>query len=143
MMPNSRHFLIVEDNLGDARLVSLMLGELPNPPVCTHIATGSGALAYLHSEEPYQNARRPDLILLDLNLPGVNGHEVLRSIKSDPALRSIPVLILSSSRNTQDIHDCYNSHANAYLTKPIELSDTEQIVQSIQRFWLGTVMLAR
>ncbi len=99
------------------------------------------ALAYLRRQGSYTQATRPDLILLDLNLPKKSGREVLAEIKEDPDLRRIPVVILTVSEAEQDIIKSYNLHANCYITKPVNLEQFMEVVQSIENFWLTVVML--
>ena len=96
---------------------------------------------YLHQEGEYANSPRPDLILLDLNLPRKDGREVLAEIKSDPQLKRIPVVILTTSKNQDDIFHSYDLHANCYITKSRNLSQLFQIIQSIEKFWFSTVTL--
>ena len=98
-------------------------------------------LAYLRKQGNYTDARRPDLILLDLNLPGKDGREVLSEIKADPALLRIPVVILTSSEAEEDIMTSYNHHANCYITKPLDLDKFIEIVKAIQDFWISVVTL--
>lgn len=133
--------LLVEDNPGDVRLVveALRDGKVQNK---LHIAKdGMEATAFLHREGEYADAPCPDLILLDLNLPKKDGSEVLAEIKEDPALKHIPVVILTSSREKEDITKIYNLHANCYITKPIDLEQFMMVVKSISDFWLTIVKL--
>ena len=99
------------------------------------------ALAFLNRTPPYQEAPRPYLVLLDLNMPGMSGSEVLCRIKSDPQSAAIPVIILSNSQNSQDVDACYDSRANAYLVKPSNLDAALAMVQSIDRFWCSTALV--
>lgn len=133
--------LLVEDNPGDVRLTA---GALRDAKVRNHlnvVGDGVEALAFLRREGPYAEAPRPDLILLDLNLPKKNGREVLAVIKGNPALKRIPVVILTSSNAEQDIVKSYDLHANCYITKPIDLEQFITVVQSIEDFWLTIVTL--
>ena len=133
--------LLVEDNPGDVRLIveALRDGKVQNK---LHIAKdGMEATAFLHREGEYANALYPDLILLDLNLPKKDGPEVLAEIKEDPALKHIPVVILTSSQEGEDIVKTYNLHANCYITKPIDLEQFIMVVKSISDFWLTIVKL--
>lgn len=102
---------------------------------------GTQALAYLRQEGAYADAPRPDLILLDLNLPGIDGRDVLRTIKEDGQLRHIPVVILSSSEAEQDIAMAYDSYANCYVTKPTDFDQFVKVVRSIEDFWFSIVRL--
>jgi len=105
------------------------------------VEDGESAMDYLHRQGAHTNAVRPDLILLDLNLPRKDGREVLDEIKSDPQLRRIPVVILTTSRAEEDVLKSYNLHANCYITKPIDLSQFMKVVKSIEDFWLSIVVL--
>lgn len=133
--------LMIEDNAGDVRLTMEALKEtkLHNN---LHIAKeGNEAMAYLRQEGEYADAPRPDLILLDLNLPGKDGREVLEEIKSDKDLGRIPVVILTTSQAEEDIVRTYNLHANCYVTKPVDLEQFVKVVKSIEFFWLTIVRL--
>jgi CheY-like chemotaxis protein len=133
--------LLVEDNPGDVRLTreSLYDAKVHN----NMIVAGDGleAMACLRREGRYANAARPDLILLDLNLPQMNGFEVLDSIKEDPDLKRIPVVVLTTSQAEQDIIRSYNLYANAFVTKPVDLEQFIQVIKSIEGFWLEIVKL--
>jgi chemotaxis family two-component system response regulator Rcp1 len=133
--------LLVEDNPGDVRLTreALKEGKVRNN---LHVAPdGVEALRFLRREGEYAQAVRPDLILLDLNLPKKDGREVLEEIKADPALKSIPVVILTSSSAEQDILRSYRLHANCYVTKPVDLDEFITVVRSIENFWFTIVKL--
>lgn len=133
--------LLVEDNPGDVRLTreALKDGKIVNN---LHVAEdGVDALAFLRREGKYHNAVRPELILLDLNLPKKDGREVLAEIKADKELKRIPVVILTSSAAEQDIVKSYNLHANCYVTKPVDLDQFINVVKSIEHFWLTVVKL--
>ena len=133
--------LLVEDNVGDVRLTKEALSEakIPNRLHVAH--DGVAALKFLRKEEPYSESPQPDLVLLDLNLPRKSGLEVLAHIKQDPVLRTIPVIILTSSNAESDVLKSYDNHANAYITKPVELEKYFTIVERIDDFWLATVRL--
>ena len=133
--------LMVEDNPGDIRLTveALQEGKVRNN--LHTVEDGVEALAFLRREGRYAGVPRPDLVLLDLNLPKKTGPEVLAEIKSDPDLRRIPVVILTVSQAEQDIVKSYNLHANCYITKPVDLDRFLEVVQSIENFWLTVVML--
>ena len=105
------------------------------------IPDGVEAMAFLHREGPYADAPRPNLILLDLNLPKKDGREVLAEIKADPDLKRIPVVILTTSRAEEDIARTYDLHANCYITKPVDLDKFLEVVRSIEDFWLAFVQL--
>ena len=133
--------LLVEDNPGDARLTREAFNEgrlLNNLRV---IGDGVEALAYLRQEAPYSNSVRPDLILLDLNLPKKDGREVLAEIKADQSLKTIPVVVLTTSAAQEDITRAYGSYANCYITKPVNLEQFLCVIQSIESFWLSLVTL--
>jgi chemotaxis family two-component system response regulator Rcp1 len=133
--------LMVEDNPGDVRLTVEALKEGKVRNNFHAVEDGVKALAYLRQEGDYAGAPRPDLILLDLNLPKKSGREVLAEIKEDLDLRRIPVVILTVSQAEQDIMKSYNLHANCYITKPVDLDRFLEVVKSIENFWLTVVML--
>jgi chemotaxis family two-component system response regulator Rcp1 len=133
--------LMVEDNLGDVRLTqeALKEGKVLNN---MHVAEdGVEAMAFLRREGKYADAPRPDVILLDLNLPKKDGREVLAEIKEDPNLRRIPVVVLTVSKAEEDILKTYDLNANCYITKPINLDQFIKVVKSIEEFWLTIVTL--
>jgi CheY-like chemotaxis protein len=141
MMTRPIEVLLVEDNPGDVRLTreALKEGKVHNN---LHVAAdGVEALAFLRREGRYADAVRPDLILLDLNLPRKGGREVLEEIKGDPTLRNIPVVILTSSSAEQDIARAYDLHANCYISKPVDLDQFITVVRSIENFWFTVVKL--
>lgn len=133
--------LLVEDDPGDADLTMEFLEEAKVMVNINVVDDGVKALAYLQKEGCYANASRPDLILLDLNLPKRNGREVLQVIKSNKTLRSIPVVVLTTSDADEDILKSYRLGANSYVTKPVGLEQFAQIVQSIESFWFSVVKL--
>jgi chemotaxis family two-component system response regulator Rcp1 len=138
---SSVEVLLVEDNPGDVRLTKEALKEgrlLNNVNV---VNDGIEAMAFLRREGKYVDAIVPDLILLDLNLPKKDGREVLAEIKSDPKLRRIPVVILTTSSAEEDILKTYDLHANCYVTKPVDLDQFIRVVQSIEDFWVTVVKL--
>jgi chemotaxis family two-component system response regulator Rcp1 len=135
------NILLVEDNPGDVRLTveALKEGKVRNR---LHIAKdGMEAMDFLHREGNYSDVPRPDLILLDLNLPKKDGHEVLAEIKEDPLLKSIPVVVLTGSKAGEDVLKTYNLHANCYITKPVDWEQFVTVVKSINDFWLTIVRL--
>ncbi|MEH2296937.1 response regulator [Nostoc sp.] len=132
---------LVEDNKADIRLIQEALKNSLVPHEVVTVKDGIDAMAYLRQEGEYINAPRPDLILLDLNLPKKDGREVLAEIKTDPALKRIPVVVLTTSKNEDDIFESYNLHVNCYITKSRNLNQLFQIVKSIEDFWLSTVTL--
>ncbi|MDL1976490.1 MAG: response regulator [Deltaproteobacteria bacterium] len=133
--------LLVEDNPGDVRLTEEALREGRVYNKIHVVDDGVEALAFLRREGRYADARRPDIILLDLNLPKKDGREVLEEIKSDKALKRIPVVVLTTSEAEQDILRVYNLHANCYVTKPLDLDQFMSVVKSIENFWLTVVKL--
>ncbi len=133
--------LLVEDNPGDARLTieTMKSAKVRNT---LHVARdGIEAMAFLRQEAGFANAVRPDLILLDLNLPKKDGREMLADLKADPILRRIPVVVLTTSQAEEDIVRSYDLHANCYITKPIDLNQFIVVVKSIENFWLTIVSL--
>ncbi len=134
--------LLVEDNRGDVRLVQEALQHSGSSTRLETVRDGAEALAYLRREGKHAQAERPDLILLDLNLPKVNGHEVLAEIKKDERLRRIPVVILTASRAEDDLQQTYDLHANCYIVKPNDFDQVVATVAAIETFWLCLVTLA-
>jgi chemotaxis family two-component system response regulator Rcp1 len=133
--------LLVEDNPGDVRLTIEALRDSKVRNSLRVARDGVEALAYLRREGPFASAVRPDLILLDLNLPRKDGRQVLSEIKSDLNLRTIPVVILTTSRAEQDVVRSYELQANCYITKPVDLEQFMTVVKSIEDFWLAIVTL--
>jgi two-component system, chemotaxis family, response regulator Rcp1 len=133
--------LLVEDNVGDIRLTIEAFNEGRVKNRLTVAQDGVEALALLRKEGRFAETPRPDLILLDLNLPRKDGREVLAEIKGDPAFRRIPVVILTTSAAEQDILRTYDLHANCYITKPVDLDQFISVVRSIDDFWLTVVKL--
>ena len=133
--------LLVEDNPGDVDLAREALADSKIHNQLLVVDDGVKAMEFLRREGPYTSAPRPDLILLDLNLPRKDGREVLAEIKSDDNLRRIPVVILTSSKAEKDILQSYNLHANCYISKPIDLNQFMLVVKSIESFWLSMVVL--
>jgi CheY-like chemotaxis protein len=134
--------LLVEDNLGDVELTTLALEESKLSINLSIVGDGTAALDFLrHHTKKYANAPHPDLILLDLNLPKKNGHEVLAEIKVDDVLKRIPVVILTTSQAEEDILKAYNFYASGYITKPAGFEQFVRAVQSIEDFWFATVRL--
>lgn len=135
--------LLVEDNPGDVRLTMEALKEAKVLNKLTVVKDGMEALALLRRQEQHAHAARPDLILLDLNLPRKDGREVLAEIKADDDLKRIPVVILTTSQDEQDVLKTYNLYANCYITKPVDLEQFITVVKSIEDFWLGIVVLPK
>jgi two-component system, chemotaxis family, response regulator Rcp1 len=133
--------LLVEDSPGDVRLTREAFKDA-KVHINLHVASdGAEAMEYLGREGKYANAPRPDLILLDLNLPKKDGREVLAELKESPALKCIPVVILTTSASAADIQGSYQHHANCYITKPVDLEGFLKVVKSIDSFWLSVVRL--
>jgi two-component system, chemotaxis family, response regulator Rcp1 len=135
--------LLVEDNPADVRLTVEVLRD---GPVQNHLSVardGVEALAFLRREGPYAGAARPDLILLDLNLPRKDGREVLAEVKSSPDLRTIPVIVLTTSADDRDVARSYELHANSYIIKPVDFDQFLAAMRSIEDFWLRRVSLPR
>ena len=135
--------ILIEDNPGDARLTQEALNEGKVKNNLHIVYDGVEATDFLFKRNEYQDAPRPDLIILDLNLPKKNGQEVLAEIKADDSLKSIPVIILTISKAEEDIVRSYNLHANCFLIKPIDLNQFFEVVRSIEDFWLSLVKLPR
>jgi len=133
--------LLVEDNSGDARLTLEALKETALYNKLQHVVDGVEALAYLRREGRHAHAARPDLILLDLNLPRKDGREVLAEIKADQELRRIPVVVLTTSQSEEDISKAYDLNANCYVAKPVDLDHFIKVVRIIEEFWLTIVKL--
>jgi len=133
--------LLVEDNPGDVRLAQEALKESKVRNKLYIVEDGVEALAFLRQQGKFSRAPRPDLILLDLNLPKKSGREVLEEIKMDETLKRIPVVILTVSKAEEDIVKCYNNHANCYITKPLDFNQFMNVTKSIEEFWLTIVKL--
>jgi chemotaxis family two-component system response regulator Rcp1 len=133
--------LLVEDNPADVRLTKEALKEAKVRNNLHVVEDGVEAMKFLFQEDKYTNSARPDLILLDLNLPKKDGREVLEEIKQDDNLKRIPVVVLTTSQAEEDILRTYNLHANCYVTKPVDLDQFITIVKSIEDFWLTIVKL--
>ncbi len=133
--------LLVEDNPGDVRLTQEAFKEGKIINNLSVVVDGVEAMAFLRQDGGYTEAPRPDLILLDLNMPKKDGREVLTEIKNDPELKNIPVIILTTSQAEQDILRSYNLHANCYITKPVDLDQFNNVVKTLKDFWLSIVKL--
>jgi len=147
-MPESRtdvgepiEILMVDDSMGDVRLAQEALKEARVGNRLSVVHDGEQAMAFLRREDGYGDAPRPDLVLLDLNMPRMDGREVLAQIKGDPDLRSIPVVVLTTSEAEADIVKAYDLHANAYITKPVDLEAFLDAVRVVEEFWLTVVRL--
>lgn len=143
MMKKNRpvNILLIEDNPGDVRLAQEAFKEGKLEVQLDVVMDGLEAIHFLHKRNPYQDTNRPDLILLDLNLPKMDGREVLFEIKSNPELRCIPVVILTTSNAEQDVMHSYNLHVNCYINKPVDFDRFFDIIKRIEEFWLNTAIL--
>lgn len=139
--PQLAEILMIEDSLADVLITREAFEQARLANALHVVEDGVQAMKFLRREENFASSPRPDLILLDLNLPRKNGHEVLAEIKADPELRSIPVIVLTTSQAEQDIIEAYDQHANCYIVKPVGFENFMKAVQSIQRFWFSLVTL--
>lgn len=133
--------LLVEDNPGDVELIREALDTGTTHHQLYVARDGVQALKFLRRQEPYKDRQLPDMVLLDLNLPRKSGREVLEEIKSDPDLKWIPIIVLTSSKADDDILKSYSLHANCYVTKPVDFEQFMGVIKSIEDFWLTTVKL--
>lgn len=136
------HILLVEDNEGD---IVLTLDAFEESKINTDISVvrnGQEALDFLYRRAGYEQELKPDLILLDINIPILNGHEVLKIVKADPELKKIPVIMLTTSSNPKDVNLAYENYTNSYVTKPIEMDDFLKAILKIEEFWLQLCRLA-
>jgi CheY-like chemotaxis protein len=128
-------FLLVEDDADHADLIRRSFNQNNVANTIDHVSDGEAAMAFLRQESPYESAQRPDVILLDLRLPKLDGHEVLRRIKADEHLRTIPVVVLTTSQAEIDRAHAYSSHANSYLVKPVDFDQFHKLVVDLQMYW--------
>ncbi|GAA2341550.1 response regulator [Dactylosporangium salmoneum] len=135
--------LVVEDDPGDVALVESAFAEHSVRSVLHHAADGGEALAFLHRDDPYRDVPRPDLILLDLNMPRVDGRQALVMIKTDERFMAIPTIVFTTSSSDVDVRSSYHARANAYVTKPINLDDYDRVIVQIRNFFGHTVTLPR
>ena len=133
--------LLVEDSPSDVKLTFEALKQAKVANLVSHVEDGVQAMEFVRRQGQYSQSPRPDLILLDLNLPRKDGREVLKELKEDPSLRSIPVVVLTTSKAEQDVLRSYQLHANCYVTKPVNFERFLEVVQSIENFWLTVVAL--
>ena len=140
-MDNKVNVLLVEDSPGDARLILEAFKESKINTDVKVVEDGVEAIAFLRQQGTYANEQRPDLILLDLNLPRKDGREVLLEIKNDDDLKQIPILVLTTSNQAQDIITSYERHANSYITKPIDMDTFFETMKSLEDFWFRVVKL--
>ncbi len=142
-MQNKIEILLVEDNNGDVWLTKEAFKDSDKNINIEVVVDGEQALEYLQKRAPYEQRVKPDLILLDLNLPKWDGREVLKKIKSDDELKHIPVIVLTTSNAQHDVRSCYGSHANCFITKPVDYDSFFEIIKNIETFWLNTAVLPR
>ncbi|MGB5632749.1 MAG: response regulator [Waterburya sp.] len=133
--------LICEDNLGDVYIINNVLENSTSNYDLHHVTNGEAAMNYLQKTEDYRDVSRPDLILLDLNLPKKHGFEVLQEIKTHPDLKTIPVIVLTSSKSDQDILKSYELFGSCFVTKPFDFEEFSNAMQDIEKFWLNLVQL--
>ncbi|WP_209330284.1 response regulator [Lunatimonas salinarum] len=135
------HILLVEDNEGDILLTREALEEANFEHILSVVKDGKDAIQFLLQVDPFEGVKRPDLVLLDINLPKKSGHEVLQFIKSTEEIKHIPVIMLTTSSSNADILKAYKSHANCFITKPVDVEDFMNTVSMIDRFWIRTAVL--
>jgi DNA-binding response OmpR family regulator len=138
---NPINILLVEDNPADARLIREVFKDTKIKNELYVVKDGVDAMALLNQEDEYANFPRPDVILLDLNLPRKDGREVLKELKEDDALKSVPIVVLTTSSAEEDIIRTYNNHANCYITKPVDFDQFLKVINAIEDFWLTVVSL--
>lgn len=135
------HILIVEDNATDMMIMREAFADTAMNPTLHSASNGEDAMKFLRRVGEYAHAPRPDLILLDLNMPRKNGHEVLTEMKNDPLLLRIPVVVLTTSQAEDDVSRAYAAHANCYIRKPVDFEEFEKVMGLIEQFWFNTVTL--
>lgn len=140
-MPRAIEILLIEDNPGDVILTEANLQACKVSNRIHVVTNGAVALDFLRRKDTHKTVPRPDLILLDLNIPEKDGHEVIREVRSDPELRTIPIVVLTSSDADADIAKSYEIGANCFITKPVDLAQFERVVQAIEHFWFAVVKL--
>lgn len=140
-MTEPYQILLVEDNEGDMILTMEALEALTHQHIIFRVKDGEQAIHFLKKDGVFQNAKLPDLILLDINLPRLDGKEVLTFIKQSNGLKKIPVIILSSSNSDSDVQECYEKGANCYVVKPSDLNGYVQVIHAIESFWLNIANL--
>ncbi len=141
MMADSVNILLVEDNPADARLIKEVFKDTKIRNKLYVVKDGVDAMTFLNQKDEYADMPRPDVILLDLNLPRKDGREVLKELKEDNALKRVPIVILTTSSAEEDIIRTYNNHANCYITKPVDFDRFLKVINSIEEFWLNIVKL--
>lgn len=129
------NLLLVDDDEGDVFMMSELLQEMQLPIELHAVSNGLQAMAYLRQEAPYQQASRPDMVLLDLNMPRMDGRQVLSEVRSDPSLCGLPIVVLTTSQARPDIDTCYETGCNAYLVKPFGIDGMTDMVKRLEQFW--------
>jgi len=140
-MAKTFEILLVEDSAADATILREILKMCEIPTHLNVVTDSTGAMDFLHGRTPYEQSPTPHLILLDLNLPKVDGMEILAELKQTPGLKEIPVVIFSSSRRAEEVRQCYRQHANCFVTKPQDLSSMKDTIRSLLEFWFRTAVL--
>jgi len=135
------HVLLVEDNPADARLTAETFKEARSGTRLSHVTSGTEALEFLRRSGTHAAAGRPDLILLDLNMPGMDGRQVLAAVKSDDALRHLPIVVLTTSHAEIDVTQAYDLKANCYVKKPTQLEAFQRVIRGIDHFWFSTALV--
>lgn len=137
----SIHILVIEDDEGDALLINEALEECSTTTATTTVYDGTQAIDYLEKQNGFEQAKKPDLILLDLNMPRVTGHEFISIVKQDERFNTIPILVLTTSDAKEDICQSYANHANCFITKPVDVNEFIDMVKAIENFWLRIAQL--
>jgi len=143
MMKKEIHILLIEDNEGDIVLTIEALKEARIANTIDVVRDGEKAMEFLHKQGEFSNAATPDLVLLDINLPKIDGKEVLANIKNSETLKVIPVVMLTTSDSEKDIFDSYHNHANCYITKPVGFKSFIEVIHTIKEFWITIVQLPK
>lgn len=140
-MKSKHKILLVEDSLEDVKLTKLAFAKSEIPVVIDDVYNGEECIKYLMKEYPYENVDTPDLILLDLNMPKVDGKQVLERIKTNEILKKVPIIVLTTSTDKRDVQGCYNLQANSYINKPMDFTEFLSLVKEIDKYWLQVVEL--
>ena len=140
---NPIHILLVEDNEGDILLTKEALNQVKLINTISVTKDGKEAISYMEKIAPYVNSSIPDIILLDINLPKMNGHEVLKYLKANNNFKHIPIIMFTTSSAERDILESYKNYANCYITKPVEVDDFLNVIKTIENFWMSIVQLPR
>lgn len=138
---SERNILLVEDNRGDVRLIEEAFADRELPGKIHAVHSGSEALDWVLQRGDFASSPRPDIVLVDLNLPGISGHTILEEIKSDPDLQRIPVIVLTGSKSEEELNEAYDEYANACLVKPVDPDEFADLIQTFAEFWVSTASL--